>query len=113
MGNVALRLRADGHRVRVARDGPCGLRTARARLPDLVLLDVELPGFDGLELLARLRRAPGGARLPVIVLSNCCDPGVADRGRELGVLGHLVKSLTTPAALAATIRRLVPPRCPT
>jgi CheY-like chemotaxis protein len=102
-----IKLSAEGHRVEIAADGPSGLRAALGR-PRLLLLDIRLPGFDGLELLARLREEPGGAELPVIVLSNFDEADTIERGAELGALAHLVKSQTTPASLAETIRSLLP-----
>lgn len=64
---LRLNLRAEGFHVAVARDGDEGLRLALDDRPDLVLLDLGLPGLDGLELLAELRRR--GRVTPVIVLS--------------------------------------------
>jgi two-component system alkaline phosphatase synthesis response regulator PhoP len=53
---VAAYLKPEGYEVRTAADGPSGLKTARAFKPDLIILDVMLPGMDGIELLSRLRR---------------------------------------------------------
>jgi DNA-binding response OmpR family regulator len=98
-----IKLLAEGYEVRLAADGPSGLAAALAHMPDLLLLDIRLPGFDGFELLSRLRMMPGGAAVPVLVLSNYGEHGVIERGRELGVLNHLIKSQITPASLVATI----------
>ena len=103
-----IKLAAEGHRVAIATDGPSGLRAALERPPRLLLLDIRLPGFDGLELLARLRRDPRAGRVPVIVLSNFGEPDVIAEGTALGALAHLIKSQTTPGSLADTIRELVP-----
>jgi len=102
-----IKLSAVGHVVRIASDGPTGLREALERQPDVLLLDIGLPGFDGLELLARLREDARGQRVPVIVLSNYGEPEIIARGAELGALGHLIKSQTTPASLAETICQLI------
>src|SRR5574338_71990 len=53
---VSAYLKAEGYEVYVAADGNAGLKAARAYKPDLIILDVMLPGMDGLELLSRLRR---------------------------------------------------------
>jgi len=109
-----LKLVDEGFRVRIATDGPGGLAAALHQPPDVLLLDIRLPGFDGYELLARLRQAPQGARVTVIVLSNYGELDVIHHGVAMGVAEHLVKSQTTPSALAAAIRRhlaeTVPPR---
>jgi DNA-binding response OmpR family regulator len=103
-----LRLSAEGYQVRVASDGLSGLAAALRQPPDLLLLDIRLPGLSGLDLLDQLRRAMGTAVLPVIVISNSCEREVIERGRMLGALEHLVKSQTTPAALVEAIRRHLP-----
>src|SRR5690606_13071065 len=61
--SVAARLRAEGFQVDIATDGPQAVETARRQRPDLVVLDVMLPGFDGLEVCRRLH-----AERPVAVL---------------------------------------------
>ena len=102
-----IKLSAEGHRVQIAGDGPSGLRAATERPPQLLLLDIRLPGFDGLELLAQLRRASSGTDVPVIVLSNYGEQDLIDRGLALGALAHLIKSETTPASLVEWIARLL------
>jgi DNA-binding response OmpR family regulator len=101
-----LRLAISGHDVEIASDGQAGLRSALARPPDLALLDIRLPRMDGLTLLAALRDDARCARVPVIVLSNYGERNVIERGVRLGALAHLIKSQTTPTALADTISAL-------
>lgn len=98
-----IRLERDGHRVRLAADGPSGLDQAVQAPPDLLLLDIRLPGFDGFDLLRQLRARAETRGLPTIVLSNFGSDDVLDRGRELGVLAHFVKSQTPPGRLSAWI----------
>lgn len=102
-------LHAEGHHVEIANDGHTGLRAALGHPPDLLLLDIRLPGIDGFTLLDELRRSPRCADLPVIVLSNFCEDEVIERGVRLGALAHLVKSQTTPGALAAMVSKLASP----
>src|SRR4030067_2974268 len=56
MNLVSAYLKPEGYEVFTATDGPSGLKAAHAFKPDLIILDVMLPGMDGLELLSRLRR---------------------------------------------------------
>jgi len=59
-----------GYEVDSAENGEAGLRTAQTREPDLALLDIQLPGISGFELLARLRKAQhGAARYPVVAVT--------------------------------------------
>jgi len=93
-------LRAEGYEVATADNGDDGLRQALARPFDCVVLDLLLPGRDGLEVLSELRRA--GAATPVLVLT--ARDGVEDRvtGLDAGADDYLVK----PFALAELLARL-------
>jgi len=64
---VAFNLEKEGYRPLIAHDGPSGLEAARHNLPDLILLDIMLPGMDGLEVLKALKAEPARKRLPVIM----------------------------------------------
>jgi DNA-binding response OmpR family regulator len=66
---VRLALGDDGYRFLEAPDGPSGLALARRTKPDLIVLDLMLPGRSGLDVLRDLRNAPGFAETPVIVIS--------------------------------------------
>ncbi|HYL70528.1 MAG TPA: response regulator [Candidatus Dormibacteraeota bacterium] len=100
-----LRLSADGYDVLTAADGEEGLRRAVADQPDLIYLDVRLPKLDGFEVLQRLRAEPTTSAIPVVILTNDSDAQVRERGLSLGALEFLVKSDTTPAALADAVGR--------
>ena len=65
-----IRLEREGYLVRLAADGPSGLQQAIDAVPDLLLLDIRLPGFDGFQLLQELRHREETQNLPTIVLSN-------------------------------------------
>jgi CheY-like chemotaxis protein len=80
-----------GHEVRVAHNGPDGVQAAAEWLPDVVVSDVGLPGFDGWEVARRVRRLPGmeGARL--VALTGYGAEEDRRRSREAGFHRHLVK----------------------
>lgn len=73
-----------GWRILSATDGPAALRLARARQPDLALLDLQLPGLDGLEVCKALRRDPATLRMPVFILSLRNNPTERLLALELG-----------------------------
>lgn len=75
--------------------------------PDIVLLDIVLPGVDGFEILRRLKADPNLATIPVVMLSNLDDQAQIDRALELGAVGYLVKIATPPEEVVATIRKIV------
>ena len=98
-------LRFAGHTVRVAQDGPGALAMAEAAAPDLVILDVMLPGLDGLEVCRRLRAI---ADTPILMLTARDD--VPDRvlGLDAGADDYLVKPFALEELLArvrALLRR--------
>jgi CheY-like chemotaxis protein len=97
-------LRLDGCSVQIAGDGWCGLRVAQQHAPDLLLLDVHLPGLDGHSVLSVLRRYGDTWSPPAIMLSNETSPDVLQRSMELGAVAHLVKCETTPAELCSVVR---------
>jgi CheY-like chemotaxis protein len=73
-----------GYRVLTAADGPSGLATAKAELPDLILLDVIMAGMNGLEVCRLLRAEPGFTATPIILLTSLNHPEVATEGRQVG-----------------------------
>jgi DNA-binding response OmpR family regulator len=111
-GDVAemykVRLELDGLAVNIASTGAKALILIASDQPDLVLLDVHLPDFDGLALLALLRSGGRSASVPVMVLSNENDPIFIQRAFELGAIDYLRKSATTPDSLSMRIKAWAP-----
>jgi len=86
-----------------AQDGPTALRLAREHRPELMILDLMLPGLDGLEVCRQLRRDPATARLPVIMLTAKAEEVDRVVGLEVGADDYVVKPfspLLTPASRA-------------
>jgi two-component system phosphate regulon response regulator PhoB len=113
---VTWQLEADGFAVAAAADGAAALDRIGRERPDLVVLDLSLPGVGGLDVLRRVRgdeSVTGGAAMPVIVLSG--RSGETDRivGLDLGADDYLVKPFS-PSELVARVRsvlrRSAPPR---
>jgi two-component system, cell cycle response regulator DivK len=80
-----------GFRVETARDGREALTKARAQNPDLVLMDLSLPGLDGWEATRILKTDPSTAHLIVIALSAHALPAEGDRARNAGCDGFIAK----------------------
>jgi two-component system response regulator MprA len=98
----------EGYSVAVTADGPAGLTAARDRPPDLVLLDLMLPGMDGLTVCARLRAA---SSVPILILT--ARDAVPDRvkGLDAGADDYVVKPFNFDELLArirAQLRRRAP-----
>ena len=99
------RLELDGYRVTIAHDGEADLATAQREAPDLIYLDLRLPGLDGFEVLERLRADPLTMQTPVVILTNYSEPDLRARGLHLGALEFLVKAEVTPSQLAESTAR--------
>jgi two-component system, OmpR family, phosphate regulon response regulator PhoB len=88
---VAYHLTKEGYRVRTAEGGQEALEAIAAEKPDLLLLDLMLPGFSGYEVLQELRRRPEMAEVPVVVLTARRDEADRVKGLELGADDYVTK----------------------
>lgn len=88
---IELVLRKDGYRLTFAADGLQALEHLQSQTPDLVICDLHMPEVDGFQLLAALQRAPGLARLPVIIVTAAGQPADVDRARQLGAAACVYK----------------------
>jgi DNA-binding response OmpR family regulator len=86
-------------------DGTAALTTAREELPDLVVLDVSMPGATGLEVCAALRADAGTSTCRVLLLSAGASPDDIARGLDAGADAYLPKPFTV-AGLVAQVREL-------
>ena len=108
---VSFLLEEAGHTVRIAESAEKALevlqsfRPGRMLRPDLILLDIQLPGRDGLELTRELRRTPMHDQTPIIALTAYTDPVDLARAREAGCSGIISKPIDT-ASFARQVRKL-------
>ena len=100
---LAMVLRSDGHAVRVAADGPAALDAARAVPPDVVLLDIDLPGgMDGYEVAKRLHEQKAAKKPLLVAVTGLGSEADRRQSAEVGIDLHLVK----PADLDALLQLL-------
>ena len=95
--------------LRMASDGASGVAMAAERVPQLVLLDIQLPDFDGFEVLRRLRLLPGMAAVPVLAVSANALPTDLQQARSAGFDGYLTKPLDFADLLAMVDLQLAAP----
>src|SRR5436190_6026910 len=101
-------LEKEGFRVSSATDGSVALAEARRETPDLVILDLMLPGLDGLEVCRQLRRNEKFARIPILILSARNDESDRIVGLELGADDYVTKPFSmreVTARVRALLRR--------
>ncbi len=91
---IALNIEAAGHRVQKAVDADSALRIARQHAPDVIVLDVMLPGLDGFGLLHHLKSDRTLAAVPVVMLTALDDPESRIRGGIEGALRYVTKPFT-------------------
>lgn len=95
-------LEGRGYRLIEADDGPSALQSAQSELPDLILLDIALPGLNGLEVCHRLKDDPATATTPVLLLTGYVDQTNREAAERAGAHGFIAKPFS-PAALVARI----------
>jgi CheY-like chemotaxis protein len=89
--SLSMLLSGEGHTVGLAYDGPSGLETALAERPQIVLLDIGLPGMDGYAVARALRQQPGLDRMQLIALSGYGRKEDREQARAAGFNGYLTK----------------------
>ncbi|AEV83294.1 response regulator receiver [Actinoplanes sp. SE50] len=103
---VGTKLRAAGYRTLIAADGRTAMALAVGERPSLVLLDVCMPGLDGLGFCYELHSSPETAHIPVIFISGRAEPDDIALGRVVGAEDYLVKPID-PADLLERVQRLL------
>jgi len=101
---VVQKLIKEGYETSEAVDGEEGIKKIKEEKPDLVLLDLILPGIDGFEVLARMKDDPALAQIPVIILSNLGQKEDVERGLKLGAVDYLIKAHFTPGEIIDKIK---------
>ena len=89
--SLALILRCDDHEVRIAHDGPAALQVLNKFKPDVVLLDVGLPGMDGYQVARRMREEASESNLTIIALSGYGQAEDHSQSMQAGCDAHVVK----------------------
>ncbi len=110
---VRYNLEKEGFVVRSAQDGESGLSTARKEMPDLIIVDLMLPGIDGLDVCRALRSDTRTARIPVIMLTAKSAESDRILGLELGADDYVTKPFSPRELLArikAVLRRTSSPQ---
>ncbi len=80
-----------GYTIRTAMDGMAGLQSVQAKVPDLILLDIRMPGIDGFEVCRRLKASPDTTSIPVIFLTVVQDEESKIQGFRLGAADYIPK----------------------
>jgi len=104
---IVQKLKREGFAISEAVDGEEGLKIAKEKHPDIILLDLILPGLDGFEILRRVKSDASTASIPVIVLSNLGQKEDMDRAMSGGAEDFMVKAHFTPGEIIAKVKSIL------
>ncbi len=86
-------MKKNGHEVIEARSGEEGVELAVKEKPDLILMDIQLPGIDGLEATKRIRKLEAGRKTPIIALTSYAMTGDREKSLAAGCTGYIEKPI--------------------
>ncbi|WP_108944559.1 response regulator [Shewanella halifaxensis] len=98
--DILVGILAQDYKVKVAIDGPRALALAAKNVPDLILLDVMMPGMNGYEVCKRLKQDPLTSHIPVIFVTALTDVADETQGFELGAVDYITKPVSAPVVKA-------------
>jgi DNA-binding response OmpR family regulator len=99
----SIKLKESGYDVIVAEEGEAGLKKIKEESPDLVLLDIVLPNFNGWEILRKVDTK----NVKIVVLSNLGEKDEVEKGIKLGAVKYLVKAHYTPTEVVAEVKKIL------
>ena len=97
-----------GHRVIAARDGRTGVSIARSAVPDLILLDIQLPTMTGYEVAEALRSESALSHVPIIAVTSYAMPGDREQAMAAGCAGYIEKPID-PDTFAGEVEAYLTP----
>jgi len=103
----ATKLRLEGFDAEVANDGETGIEVAKKIIPNVMLLDIMLPGMDGFEVLKAIKSDPTTQNCIVIMLTNLDSSDDVRKGVELGAADYMVKAHFVPAEIVSKVKGIL------
>lgn len=104
---ITQKLMKEDYETSEAVDGEEGIKKIKEEKPDLVLLDLILPGIDGFEVLSKKREDASLGQIPVIILSNLGQKEDVERGLKLGAVDYLIKAHFTPGEIIEKVKNVL------
>lgn len=106
ISTVSSYLKAKGYRILLAKNGEEAIALAKSENPNLILMDIQMPGMDGLEAMQQIRLDPSLVDLPIVALTALAMTGDRDRCLAAGANDYLTKPVKLKQ-LVATIQHLL------
>lgn len=104
---ISKKLVGEGYRIALAVDGKEALTMIGQEKPDLILLDIILPGMNGFDVLKQIKEDSNFSDIPVLILSNLSQSEDVVKGFKLGAVDFLVKAHFTPAQIIDRIKQIL------
>ena len=104
---ISRKLKEEGFDIVEAIDGEEGIKKLKEENPDLVLLDLILPGIDGFEVLSKAKEDSKTSSIPIIILSNLGQREEVEKGLKLGAIDYLIKAHFTPGEIIEKIKSIL------
>jgi len=101
---ISQKLSNEGYDITEAADGEQGLKELEKEKPDLILLDLILPGLDGFEFLSKLKEDAQLSGVPVIILSNLGQKDDIEKALQMGADDYLIKAHFTPGEIVNKVK---------
>ncbi|PID29681.1 response regulator [Candidatus Saccharibacteria bacterium] len=99
-----MKFEAEGFEVMMASDGESGVALVKDALPDIILLDLQMPNMDGAEALQKIRANKASADTPVLILTNLGEEEAPDIIKLLNVSSYIVKADLTPKQVVSRVK---------
>jgi DNA-binding response OmpR family regulator len=99
-----MKFEADGFEVQIADNGKRGVEMVESFLPDIILLDLQMPHMDGAEALGHIREHEWGKNIPVIILTNLGEEEAPKSLRAMGIHSYIVKADLTPRQVVGRVK---------
>jgi len=99
-----MKFESEGFEVQLASSGERGIALVETFRPDMILLDLTMPGVDGTETLKNIRSEDWGKNIPVIILTNTGEEEAPSELKDMGVTGYIVKANNTPKQVVQQVR---------
>jgi len=104
---IGQKLVSKKYRIIEAEDGEKAIKKIKKDKPNLILLDLILPGIDGFEVLAQIKTDPSLSEIPIIILSNLGQKDDIEKGLKMGANDYLIKAHFTPEEVVEKIRTIL------
>jgi DNA-binding response OmpR family regulator len=104
---ITKKLKEEGYETVGAGDGEEGIEKAKKESPDIILLDLILPGIDGFEVLSRIKDDSAVSSIPVIILSNLGQREEVEKGLKMGAVDYMIKAHFTPGEITEKVKSIL------